>query len=127
MRFTHQICIAICGISLFCAPLQSNAVSYLRVGAQVDNSGDAVYIGTWERVASDDTGYTRIRLTLLANGTYRRVMEANLRNHAFSQSDTGNWRATGPIVQLSGDGNAPGGPQDLRYFKKIVVKPTQDH
>src|SRR5438309_268948 len=77
------------------------------------------YLGTWQRTAKDSTGETTITLELKADGSYRKKMDAFLRGQAFHSSEVGTWTADGPVVQCSGDGEAPASNHNLRYYQKI--------
>ena len=117
-RFVYvcaSVVLITCSVPTYC--LRNAGTSMAQTdGGQVD---PALYLGTWQRTVSDATGTTRITLQLRQDGSYTKELYAVLRGHEFNNSEQGTWRADGPVVLCSGDGNAPASRHDLRLYQKL--------
>ena len=75
--------------------------------------------GTWVRERSDSNTYQKITLTLRGDGTYTKVLVAQVNGAPYGGTHDGTWTAKGTVVSLSGDGNWPRITHDLAEFKKV--------
>ena len=75
--------------------------------------------GTWEYEGGDGGAQEKITLTLRADHSYTKTLEANVQGSPYGGTHSGTWTANGKVVSLSGDGNWPPYTHDLSLFNKV--------
>lgn len=85
-------------------------------------------VGVWVSEVSSAVYYKRIELTLLADGTYSKTLQARTSGYggagtvgapSLGGTHSGRWSANGMMVHLSGNGNWPPADHNLAEFQRV--------
>jgi len=91
-------------------------------------TGQGWLIGTWVSEDAGSVHYTHIEISLRADGTYTKTLQARTPGWggggivgapSLGGTHSGRWTANGMIVHLSGDGNWPASDYNLQGFRKV--------
>lgn len=83
------------------------------------SSDESDLVGTWQYEGGDAGGQQKITLTLRADHSYTKTLDANVQGSHYGGTHSGTWSARGMVVDLSGDGNWPPYTHDLSSFRKV--------
>jgi hypothetical protein len=106
--------------------LAAPAYSTIQPGNAYESAASPL-VGTWVQESASAVNYTRIEITLRADGTYTKTLIARTpmthggyvgSGPSLGGTHSGTWTANGMIVNLSGDGNWPPYQHDLRLFRR---------